>query len=63
MSAVIYGAWSDLFIAYWSGVDVLVNPYHQDVASKGGVLIHAFLDADIAPRHPESFAAIADAVA
>ncbi|WP_036283854.1 phage major capsid protein [Methylocystis sp. ATCC 49242] len=63
LSAVIYGAWSDLFIAYWSAVDVLVNPYHQDVASKGGVLVHAFLDADIAPRHPESFAAIVDAIA
>lgn len=63
LSAIIYGAWSDLFIAYWSAVDVLVNPYHQDVASKGGVLVHAFLDADIAPRHVESFAAIVDAIA
>ena len=63
LSAIIYGAWSDLFIAYWSGVDVLVNPYHQDVASKGGVLVHAFLDADISVRHVESFAAIVDAIA
>lgn len=63
LSAIIYGAWSDLFIAYWSAVDILVNPYHQDVASKGGVLVHAFLDADIAPRHAESFAAIVDAIA
>lgn len=63
LSAIIYGAWSDLFIAYWSGVDILVNPYHQDVASKGGVLVHAFLDADIAVRHVESFAAIVDAIA
>ncbi|WP_442756601.1 phage major capsid protein [Methylocystis sp. JAN1] len=63
LSAIIYGAWSDLFIAYWSAVDVLVNPYHQDVASKGGVLVHAFLDADIASRHVESFSAIVDAVA
>ncbi|MCW2273316.1 phage major capsid protein [Rhodoblastus acidophilus] len=62
LSAILYGAWSDLFIAYWSAVDVLVNPYHPDVASKGGVLIHAFLDADVAVRHPESFAAIVDAV-
>ncbi|WP_281805666.1 phage major capsid protein [Methylocystis echinoides] len=63
LSAIIYGAWSDLFIAYWSGVDILVNPYHQDVASKGGVLVHAFLDADIGVRHVESFAAMVDAIA
>lgn len=63
LSAILYGAWADLLIAYWSGVDVLVNPYHPDVASKGGVLIHSFLDADIAVRHIESFAAIKDAVA
>lgn len=63
LSAIIYGAWADLLIAYWSAVDVLVNPYHPDVASKGGVLIHAFLDADIAVRHIESFAAVVDAVA
>lgn len=63
LSAILYGAWSDLFIAYWSAVDVLVNPYHPDVASKGGVLVHAFLDCDIAARHPESFAAIVDAIA
>lgn len=53
---LIYGHWSDLVIGYWSGVDILLNPYHTDVASKGGVKLHAFLDADIAIRHAESFA-------
>ncbi|WP_026619118.1 HK97 family phage major capsid protein [Ensifer sp. WSM1721] len=53
---LIYGHWSDLIIGYWSGVDVLLNPYHSDVASKGGVKLHAFLDADIAIRHNEAFA-------
>lgn len=54
-SALIYGLWSELVVGYWSAVDVLVNPYHADVASNGGALIHAFLDADIAVRHPEAF--------
>lgn len=63
LSAILYGAWADLLIAYWSGVDILVNPYHPDVASKGGVIVHSFLDCDIAVRHIESFAAIKDAVA
>ncbi len=53
---LIYGQWSDLVIGYWSGVDILTNPYHSDVASKGGVKLHAFLDADVAVRHVESFA-------
>ena len=55
-SAVICGLWSELVIGYWSAVDILVNPYHSDVASKGGALLHAFLDCDAALRHPEAFA-------
>lgn len=62
LSAVIYGAWSDLIIGYWSAVDILPNPYHSDVASNGGLLLHAFLDADVAVRHAESFAAAKDVV-
>lgn len=53
---IVYGAWSNLVIGYWSGVDILLNPYHADVASKGGVKLHAFLDADVAIRHDEAFA-------
>jgi HK97 family phage major capsid protein len=52
---LIYGLWSELVIGYWSAVDVMVNPYHPDVASNGGALIHAFLDADVAVRHTEAF--------
>jgi HK97 family phage major capsid protein len=63
LSALIYGLWSDLIIGYWSNVDIVVNPYADSVASKGGALLHAFLDADVAVRHPESFAAITDIVA
>ena len=54
-NALIYGEWASLYIGYWSGVDLLVNPYHSDVASKGGALLHAFLDADVVVRHPEGF--------
>lgn len=53
--ALIFGLWSQLVIGYWSAVDVLVNPYHADVASNGGALIHAFLDADVAVRNPAAF--------
>ncbi|MGF9567479.1 phage major capsid protein [Neorhizobium sp. BT27B] len=51
---LIFGAWANLLIGYWSGVDILANPYTD--ASKGGLRLHAFLDADIAIRHPEAFA-------
>lgn len=54
-NALIYGEWASLYLGYWSGVDILVNPYHTDVASKGGALLHAFLDADVVVRHPEGF--------
>jgi HK97 family phage major capsid protein len=55
-SALIYGQWGELYLGYWSAVDILINPYHPDVASNGGALLHAFLDADVAVRHPEAFA-------
>ena len=53
--ALIFGEWASLYVGYWSGVDLLMNPYHTDVASKGGALLHAFLDADVVVRHPEAF--------
>lgn len=51
---LIYGAWDNLLLAYWSGVDILANRYKD--ASKGGLWLHAFLDADVAIRHDEAFA-------
>lgn len=51
---LIYGAWPSLVVGYWSGVDILANPYSD--ASKGGLRLHAFLDADVAIRHEEAFA-------
>lgn len=50
---LIFGAWSNLVLGMWSGVDILANPYSD--ASKGGLRLHAFLDADIAIRHTEAF--------
>ena len=61
LNAIIYGNWQSLILAYWSAVDIVINPYADSVASKGGAFLHAFLDADIALRHPESFAICKDA--
>ncbi|UWR22630.1 phage major capsid protein [Sulfitobacter sp. S190] len=54
-NALIYGEWASLYIGYWSGVDLMMNPYHSDVASKGGAILHAFLDTDVLVRHAEGF--------
>lgn len=51
---LIYGNWSNLILGMWSGIDILPNVYKD--ASKGGLWLHAFLDADIAVRHDEAFA-------
>ena len=61
LSALIFGNFSDLLIGQWSGVDLMVNPYTADNA--GAVIVTAFMDVDVAVRHPESFAAIDDIVA
>lgn len=53
---LIFGAWSDLIVAYWSGVDLLVNPYESTAYSKGNVQIRGIVSCDCAVRHPESFA-------
>lgn len=55
-SIVIFGAWSQLLVGYWSGVDILVNPYESTAYAKGRVLMRVMRDCDVAVRHGESFA-------
>jgi HK97 family phage major capsid protein len=57
---VIFGAWSQLMIGYWTGTDILVNPYDSTQYVKGGVLVRAMRDVDVKVRHEESFAYAAD---
>jgi HK97 family phage major capsid protein len=59
-TTVIFGAWSQLMIGYWSGTDVLVNPYESTAYSRGRVLIRVMRDVDVAIRHGESFAFASD---
>jgi len=62
LSSIIYANWADLLIGYWSAVDILVNPYHTDVYSKGGVKLNALQDVDVQVRHPESFSVATDVI-
>ena len=54
-SVVIFGAWSQLLVGYWSGVDILVNPYESAAYLRGRVLMRVMRDVDVAVRHGESF--------
>lgn len=58
LSAIIYGVWNQLILAYWSGVDILVDPYTG--SSSGTVRVVALQDMDIQVRHPEAFSVIVD---
>lgn len=59
-TAVIFGAWADLLIGYWSAFDLLVNPFESTAYAKGNVSVRGMLTADIAVRHVASFAAATD---
>ena len=60
LGALIFGNFSDLLIGYWSGVDVLVDPYSN--SKTGTVRVVTMIDCDVDVRHPESFAATQDLV-
>lgn len=51
---VFFGNFSDLLVGFWSGIDLIVDPYTQ--SAKGQVLFTAFQDFDVAARRADSFA-------
>jgi hypothetical protein len=55
-TTVIFGAWSQLLIGLWSGIDLLANPYGDAAFARGRVQVRAMQDYDAAVRHPEAFA-------
>lgn len=58
--ALVFGDWSSLLVGYWSGTDLLVNPYEGAAYSRGRVLVRAMRDCDVQARHIASFAACMD---
>lgn len=60
LSPIIFGNWQDIIIGLWGALDVVVNPYTND--AYGSVRITCMQEADIAIRHPASFAMILDMV-
>lgn len=59
-TTVLFGAWSQLLIGYWSGTDILVNPYEATAYAKGRVKVRVMRDCDVKVRHAESFAVASD---
>lgn len=59
----IFGAWSQLLVGYWSGTDILVNPFADEAYRRGRVMVRAMRDVDVGVRHGESFAVADDVTA
>lgn len=59
-SAIVFGNFADLVIGMWGGLDLMVDPYTG--STSGTVRVVALQDVDVAVRHPESFAAMVDAL-
>jgi HK97 family phage major capsid protein len=59
-SGIAFGNWSDLLIGFWSGLDLILDPYA--LATAGGRRIVALQDCDTAARRAASFAAMLDAL-
>lgn len=59
-SAILYGDWSQLIVAAWSGIDVLSDPY--TMGRSGGLRLICLHDFDVAVRKPAAFSAMLDAL-
>jgi len=58
--AIIFGNFQELIMAYWGGVEVVVDPY--SLATTGSVRITANAFFDVGVRHAQSFSAMLDAL-
>jgi HK97 family phage major capsid protein len=60
LCAIVGGIFNQLVAAYWSGVDILVDPYTG--SNSGTVRIVALQDMDVQVRHNEAFGLVLDAI-
>jgi len=51
--SLLFGNWADLILAYWSGIDVVID--RSTLSASGGVRVVCFCDCDVALRHAASF--------
>lgn len=60
LSALFFGNWRDLLLAFWSGVDLVVDK--SSLSTIGATRVVFFQDVDVTCRHDESFSVIKDMV-
>ncbi len=60
VSALIFGDFSQLMLGFWSGVDVIVDPYTGSTAATTRLAF--FQDVDVALRHDDAFSVCKDIV-
>lgn len=60
LSAIIFGNWSELIMAFWGGMDFIVDPYTKSADGLVRIVMNTYFDMDL--KHPESFAIMADAI-
>ena len=60
LSAMFFGNFNDLMLAFWSGIDIIVD--ESSLSTIGGVRLVFFQDLDVGLRHDESFAVIKDMI-
>lgn len=58
--AIVFGNWNDLILASWGGFDIVVDPYTLATQATVRIVVNSWWD--MAVRHPESFAAMKDAL-
>jgi len=59
-SAIAYGNWPDAVLAFWGGLDIMLDPYAN--ATSGGKRVIALQDVDFNVRNVGSFAVMKDAL-
>lgn len=59
-SAIVYGNWSDLIMALWGGLDMMLDPYTGGTSGTKRVI--ALQDVDVNVRYPVSFSSMQDAL-
>lgn len=58
LSSMIYGDWSTVLLAFWSGMDVMIDPY--SLSTSGGVRVIVLQDLQVSIRHTEALKKIVD---
>lgn len=58
-NGLLFGNWSEVILALWSSMEILIDPYTN--ITSGSIGVRCFYDCDIAVRHAASFSKLATA--